>query len=407
MLPQTGFEGNADLYLPIDSQDEEPAAAAGHREEAMFRQPSTVIVVRLLLGLCLAVVLVVSSACSSKEEQAETPLNKIPLEVPVVIVDDIEIHGAWLRNWCVTQQLALERQGLPVQVDEYDLIRQGRELLTKMVIVAREARRLGIEVTEQEVQDRLAQEMSRFDSTERWLEILEKSGLTRERRKEQVKLELLFHKYEAEVLGPKVEEDVLTQENLRAYYDRYRDQVFVRPLRVHVRYLMRAVPKDAPEQERQRERKIVEDAYARIKGGEPFEDVARELSAHESALEGGDIGWVTEEVDMPKDLQKAVLELSAGEMTGVLEGPHGFHLFEAIEVREAGPVPFEDVEEEIRARIKEEAMKGRMAEHVSQLREQLIAAGKIKWFNLTPYLGRSLTPKEAQAMQETTPTTAP
>jgi peptidyl-prolyl cis-trans isomerase D len=242
--------------------------------------------------------------------------------------------------------------------------------------------------------------MSRFDSTEQWLEIMEKSGLSREERKEQIRLELLFQAYEEEVLAPKIEEELLTPEKVREYYDKYEEELFQRPRRIHVLHLMRAVPRDAPEQERSREREIIEEARARVERGEAFEDVAREISSDESAIEGGDIGWVTEETRLPKDLKKAILELSEGEMTGVLESPHGLHVFKAKEVQEAGTVPFEEVKEDIRARMKREAMKNRMAEHVSQLREQLIQAGKLQYLNLTPHLGRSLTPKEAQQAQQ-------
>jgi parvulin-like peptidyl-prolyl isomerase len=351
---------------------------------------------RLGLGLLLIASMLAGLACSSEEEGQDTPLNKIPLRAAVVKVGDLDITGAWLRNWCVTQQLQFERQGLPMKVDEYDLIRNGRELLTKMVIVAREAKRMGLEVSEQEVQDRLAEEMSRFDSTEQWLDILDKSGLTREQRKEQIRLELLFHEYEDRVLAPKIEEEVLTAENVRGYYEKFQDELFQRPHRVHVLHLMRAVPRDAPEQERSREREIIEKARARIEQGEAFEDVAREVSSDQSAIEGGDIGWVTESSPLPKDLQKAILELSEGEMTGVLESPHGLHVFKAKEVKQAGTVPFEEVREDIRTRMKREAMKNRMAEHVSQLREQMIQAGKLKYLDLTAYIGRSLTRKEAE-----------
>jgi parvulin-like peptidyl-prolyl isomerase len=353
----------------------------------------------LLLAVLLAAL--VGAGCSSEEDKEESPLNKLPLEAAVVKVGDMEITGAWLRNWCVTQQLQIERSNTPLQPDAYSLIRNGREMLTEMVIVAREAKRRGLEVSEQQVQDRLAQEMGRFESTEQWLDILEKSGLTREQRREQIRLELLFAEYEKQVLEPKIEEEILTEENLRGFYERYKDRRFQRPHGVHTLHIMRAVPRDAPEQERQREREIIREARQRIVQGEAFEDVAREISSDQSAIEGGDIGWVTQAVeDMAEDLKEAVLELSEGEMTPVLEGPHGLHLFKAKEVQEAGTIPFEDVREDIRARMKREAMTNRMGQHVSQLREQLIQAKKLQYLNLTRYLGRSLTPKEAQQFQQ-------
>jgi parvulin-like peptidyl-prolyl isomerase len=355
----------------------------------------------LVIGALVTALALFGVGCSSEEEQEESPLNKLPLEAAVVKIGDMEITGAWLRNWCVTQQLQIEKSKTPLQPDAYSLIRNGREMLTKMVIVAREAKRRGLEVSEQQVQDRLAQEMGRFDSTEKWLDVLEKSGLTREQRKEQIRLELLFAEYEKQVLEPKIEQEILTEENVREFYEKYKDQGFQRPHGVQALHIMRSVPRDAPEQERQREREIIREARERVEQGEAFEDVAREISSDQSAIEGGDIGWVTAaKKEMPDDLREAVLELSEGEMTPVLESPHGLHLFKAKDVQEAGTIPFEDMREDIRARMKGEAMSNRMAQHVSQLREQLIQAKKLQYLNLTPYLGRSLTPKEAQQAQQ-------
>lgn len=356
---------------------------------------SVLLVALLAVGLtafCL-------TGCSKEKPQEESAINKIPLHQAVVIVDGTEISGAWLRNWCVTQILQLKRQGLPVDVDEYSLIKAGRDLLTKIVVVAKEAERRGLTVSDQEVSDKLAEEMSRFSSTEAWLDSLKGSGLTREQRKEELRLETLFFKYQDEVVAPEVMAESANAEMVRGYYDKYRDELFQLPKRIHLLHLMRSVARDAPEEERLREKEVIVKARERIMAGEPFEDVARELSSDTTALKGGDVGWVNDKSPMIPELKDAVLELNEGEVSPVLESPHGYHIFKAAEVKPAGVQPFEEVKEDIRNRLFSEALKVRMEKHVEALIQQLEAQQKIKILPSTLYLGKALTPKEEMAPQ--------
>ncbi|MDQ7088548.1 MAG: peptidylprolyl isomerase [Acidobacteriota bacterium] len=173
----------------------------------------------------------------------------------------------------------------------------------------------------EEIQEKLAEEMSRFPSTEAWLESLRNSGLSREERKEEIRLEALFFKYQDEVVAPEVMNTVAAPEMVRGYYDKYRDEIFLQPRQVHLLHLMRSVARDAPEEERLREKEVIDKARARIVGGESFEDVARELSSDTTALKGGDLGWINENAPMIPELKEAVLELEEGQLSGVLESP--------------------------------------------------------------------------------------
>ncbi len=356
------------------------------------RRALAVLMAAVLLAGLLAV------GCSGEKEEEESALNKIPLQDAVVIVDGTEIRGAWLRNWCLTQLLQLKRQGLPMEVDEYSLIKAGRDLLTRIVVVAREAQRQGLTVSDEEIQEKLAEEMSRFPSTEAWLESLKNSGLSREERKEEIRLEALFFKYQDEIVAPEVMSTVATPEMIRGYYDKYRDEIFQQPRQVHLLHLMRSVARDAPEEERLREKEVIDKARERIVGGESFEDVARELSSDTTALKGGDLGWINDSAPMIPELKDAVMELEEGELSSVLESPHGYHLFLAKEVKPAGVIPFEQVKDEIRDRLFAEALKSRMERHANELVQQLQAQGKIKILPSTLYLGRALTPKEEQVV---------
>ncbi len=352
-----------------------------------------------MLVLLVAAVAGLSGCSGDKDAKEETPINRIPTDRWVVRVDGHEISGAWLRNWCVTQIRQLESSG-PVTVDQCDMIRSGRELLTKLVLVALEAERRGVTVSDEEIQEKLAEEMSRFPSTETWLKVLNESGLTREDRKEQLRLESLFFHYQDEIVAPEVLANEANDKVTREFYDKFREKAFSQPRSLHLRHILRASPRDAPEEERQREKALLVSARDRAVAGESFADIAKEISTDSTALKGGDIGWIDETLPILPDFKATLLELEEGQVSGVFEGPHGFHLFKAVEVKKAGIQPYEDVKDAIQKRIFSEAIKRRMGRQSLELREQFISSKKLEFFNLVPSTGCVMTPKEEEQVEE-------
>ena len=342
---------------------------------------------RVARGIVSALVvwgLVMAVGCGrGKPEKPASPLDKLPLKEAVVLVGDKNISGAWLRNWCATQELQFLRGGMPVQVDEYSLITAGRQILTKVVLIASEAERRGLTVSDQEIQDQLSKEMKLFPSTEAWRDRMTASGMTVEERKEQIRLELLFNKYREEVVTPEVIKTRANPEMAQEYYKRFPQQ-FQRPRSVHLAHIMRSVAKDAPIDQREKERANIEKARARVSSGEKFEDVAREVSTDVSAIKGGDIKWVNEQAPIAPEIKEKVLVLKAGEMTEIIESPAGYHIFTALEVQEAGVVPFEEAREGIQKQLLEKALQVSMERAAADLQKQT----EVQFLDLTPYIGK-------------------
>ena len=76
----------------------------------------------------------------------------------------------------------------------------------------------------------------------------------------------------------------------------------------------------------------IDAAAARINAGEPFADVAREVSDGPAAAVGGALGVVTPGQFLPP-FEDALFALEPGQVSGVVETAYGFHLI----LREAPP----------------------------------------------------------------------
>ena len=70
-------------------------------------------------------------------------------------------------------------------------------------------------------------------------------------------------------------------------------------------------------------KKKADDAVAAIKGGRPWEDVAREVSTDPSKTSGGDYGWLDTDSIEQGDWQAALFKLETNGITDVIEGEDG------------------------------------------------------------------------------------
>lgn len=322
--------------------------------------------------------------CGGGEDEKVSLVSLIPPEAAVIKIDDHEVSGAWLRNFAVTQEVMARSAlpGVPFEVNQHSLIRGARDMLTKINVVALEARRRGLEVTEAEISDKLSEEVSRFESTQEWKQRIEDSGMTPDERRKQIEIELLFDRYREEIVAPRAKEKHANEENARKFYEAH-PELWKRPLRVELFHIHRTVARDAPESERERERAKIEEALERIEDGESFQDVAREISTEESALEGGELGWIDESFPVNEELREASLSLEKGEISDVIESSMGYHVFWARDREEAGQKPFEEVREDILERIMREALTIEMEKEIAELRAQ----SDIKYLDLTPFIG--------------------
>lgn len=94
-------------------------------------------------------------------------------------------------------------------------------------------------------------------------------------------------------------------------------------------------------------------ALNRIRAGESFGSVARELSQDPgSAPQGGELGWNDPRNFVP-EFSKAMITLTPNGMTKEpVRSPFGWHIIEVNEIRKAAVPPFEEVQDKIVSRLK-------------------------------------------------------
>lgn len=112
---------------------------------------------------------------------------------------------------------------------------------------------------------------------------------------------------------------------------------------------------------------------ARAAKGEPFEDLASQYSRAPNAKRGGEIGYVSRG-ELPKLFEEEIFALQPGGITSVMQTDKSFHLFKVEDRRKAGVLDLASAAPVIRDRLREDALRDRIAQLVNRSRRQLKVA---------------------------------
>ncbi len=135
-------------------------------------------------------------------------------------------------------------------------------------------------------------------------------------------------------------------EELRGYYDQNQKDYIV-PEQRRASHILITVEDFADEIAQAKARVDAEAALKRVKSGEDFAKVAKELSQDPgSAKDGGDLGFFGKGV-MDKEFEKAAFELSKGSVTDLVKTAFGYHIIKLTDIRAPKGRTFEKVKSEL------------------------------------------------------------
>ena len=120
---------------------------------------------------------------------------------------------------------------------------------------------------------------------------------------------------------------------------------------IHARHILVATDADA------------QAVIKRIKGGEDFAKVAKEVSK-DTGSDGGDLGWFTKDKMVP-EFAEAAFKLEPGTLSEPVKSPFGWHVIEVEGKREKTFPSFDEVKEQVSRYVVQKAQ----SELVTDLRK--------------------------------------
>jgi hypothetical protein len=147
---------------------------------------------------------------------------------------------------------------------------------------------------------------------------------------------------------------------VRAYYEQHSAD-FRRGEEVHVKQIL--VHDEA----------LANDIVEKLKNGASFEELSSEHSLAPNAKKGGEIGYVSRG-ELPKMFEDEIFALKPGGVSAVIRTESSYHIFKVDDRRPPGVVDLQTAALGIQKRMKDEALRERIAETVKKARGELTVA---------------------------------
>ncbi len=154
---------------------------------------------------------------------------------------------------------------------------------------------------------------------------------------------------------------------LQDYYRQNKSR-FTRKARVKLSHIQVNVPAGATQEQRDQALEKAREIAALVKkGDESFADLAKAHSQDAgTARLGGELGWITQG-SWPASLDKAVFSLAANEVSDIIDGPGGYHIFKASEVAPEQVESFDSVREQVTQEVRRQLGAERFADMATRL----------------------------------------
>ena len=172
-----------------------------------------------------------------------------------------------------------------------------------------------------------------------------------------------------ELLKQEVHDKVsVTPTEVRAYYADNPAEFRVSE-EVCARHILIKVPPEATEVQRKEALRAINEAAERIRKGEAFKEVAKDVSQDGSASDGGNLGYLGRGVMVP-EFEEVAFSLEEGKVSGVVETQFGYHLIKVEERRSASTIPFDEIKAGIEQMLKRRKAESRGQEYIVNLKAE-------------------------------------
>ena len=286
-------------------------------------------------GMLLSMALLASLlACAEKPPAPPPP-------PPAVVVVDGEAITLPEFEKSLAEETALAAREAPLTEEQAAALKEAVvENLIREKLMLRRAREISLAVGEAELDARIA-EIRKDYSGDDFGKFFGSGGVDYNAWKEALRTRILFEKLIAQDVNARIQ---VADDEAERYYLANR-KVFESARRVRVAQIVVS------------DRERAEAILKRLKTGEDFDKVAREVSIGPEAVRGGDLGFFEPGV-MPEAIDRMVFSMTVGKVSRVAQSPYGFHIFKVLGQEPAGGRKFAEVRDKVIADLKKQREAG-------------------------------------------------
>jgi len=290
-----------------------------------------------------------------------------PLDRLVAIVDNDLIMQSQLNQRMQEVRQTIEKRGDMSIPDEDALRQQVLERLILENIQLQMGERAGVRIGDEELAQAMQTIAVRNNLTlEQFRDALTQDGLSFNAAREQVRREMIISRVRQQQVGGRIQ---VSEQEVQNFLNSEVGKLELSE-EYHLAHILIPIPESAPTQSVQAATRQATELYQKLRQGADFAQAAMMVSASESALEGGDMGW-RKAAELPPPFDRNISLMKAGEVAEPVRIPGGFVIVKLLEKR-GGETPQMRAETHVRHillrpnEIRSDAETRRLAERLYQ-----------------------------------------
>lgn len=254
-----------------------------------------------------------------------------------------------------------EQRVVEILINERLMLQEAKTPRTFEVAKGQWATPVPITVSEEELEDAVADVRAQFADEAEFLDILKTHGMTLDDLKQKYRDQITIQKLVDREVRSRL---VVSPSEITAYYEQHLDH-YQGAEAVRLSNILLRVGSGLDDAQAKARAQEVREALA---GGADFAALARRHSQGPNAAEGGVMGWVERGRLIP-EIEQAVFALPPGQLSPVVKSALGYHVFRAEERRPVQTKPIAEVQGEIRDALLQDKFQQRYREWMAKLRE--------------------------------------
>ena len=270
------------------------------------------------------------------------------------------VNGVEIRASELNRMLNLTNRGF--QNDRAALSRDRREVLDQLIfrkLLEADAERRGLRVTDGEVEEQIERYCDAFGGEEQVRELLQERGIEFDDFVSEVRSELVIGALEDAVRADLLRQVRVTDEQVREYYDQYKDAIFITAEIAHIYIRVREPGGEEEAAALERSEEIIR----QLGEGAEFEELARQHSEDQDTSDDG--GYLGDFRQVSREMQMAAIRLEPGQHSPQpIRLQSGLHIVKCIS---KDYIPFEEVSEQIRDMLLQPRLEEAFSEYFDEL----------------------------------------
>ena len=253
--------------------------------------------------------------------------------------------------------------------DNEAMRRQMLDALIDRKLAKEEAKRIGITVSDKEVQKAVEEikQRNKITDDEAFARQLAKDGLTLDQLRQQLTEQLQRDRLIQVMVRNKVK---VSEEEVRRFYEEYQRRGGAEGA-VRLTVMELPYPAGGSDDQKEATRALAEQVFNEVRSGKTMEAIAQKLQAEGKGAKIIDPGYVNPKALDPR-FAEFIERLKPGEVVPV-RNPSGFQIIKMVDRKGAGPgATFEQAKPQIQSMVMQQEMEKKFSEWVKQLREKAL-----------------------------------